>query len=108
MVQILPIWNFCYTPDVMGRSTPFIAFLVVSLFELLDLTGPASVFQHSPNYEKPYYSVQILSAQPGDFVRANGGIFLGANYGFSDYQGPIDTLMVIGGKAPSGRSHPNF
>jgi transcriptional regulator GlxA family with amidase domain len=108
MVQILPIWNFCYTPDVMGRSAPVIAFLVVSPFELLDLTGPASVFQHSPNYEKPYYSVQILSAQPGDFVRANGGIFLGANYGFSDYQGPIDTLIVIGGEGAIGPQSPEL
>jgi transcriptional regulator GlxA family with amidase domain len=82
----------------MGRSPTVIAFLVVSPFELLDLTGPASVFQHSPNYEKSHYSVQILSAQPGDFVRANGGIFLGANCRFSEYHGRIDTLIVIGGE----------
>jgi transcriptional regulator GlxA family with amidase domain len=92
----------------MGKSPPVIAFLVVSPFELLDLTGPLSVFQHSTENEKPYYSVQILSAQPGEFVRANGGIFIAANHHFSEYKGPIDTLIAIGGEGAIGPQSPEM
>jgi transcriptional regulator GlxA family with amidase domain len=100
--QIRPHRDSCYTRDVMGESSPVIAFLAVSPFELLDLTGPASVFQRTPDYNKPYYSVQILSAEPRGFVRSNGGVSISANCQFSEYQGPIDTLIVIGGEGAIG------
>jgi transcriptional regulator GlxA family with amidase domain len=108
MARILPFRNFCYTRNAMGQSSPVIAFLVVSPFELLDLTGPASVFQHSPSYQESHYSVQILTAQAGKFVTANGGFFIGANCRFSEYQGPIDTLIVIGGEGAMGPQPPEL
>ena len=106
--------EFCQRPlsaklvPSMGQSRPVIAFLVVAPFELLDLTGPASVFQHSPSYEKSNYTIRILSARPGDVVQANGGIFIGADCRFSEYKGPIDTLIAIGGEGAIGPLSPDL
>jgi transcriptional regulator GlxA family with amidase domain len=81
----------------MTPGSPIIAFLVASPFELLDLTGPAAVFAYPTVKNKPYYSFRILSAESGETVKSMGGLSLADTSRFSDYSGPIDTLIVVGG-----------
>jgi transcriptional regulator GlxA family with amidase domain len=81
----------------MPPRSPVIAFLVASPFELLDLTGPASVFAYPMVRDRPYYSLQILSTTSGDTVQSMGGISIVDTFRFTDYTGPIDTLIVVGG-----------
>src|ERR1700752_1596737 len=47
--------------------------------------------------DTPYYSLRILSATSGDTVTSMGGISIGTARRFSEYTGPIDTLIVVGG-----------
>src|SRR5580692_8971773 len=91
-LRILP---YCQFP--MPTRSPIIAFLVASPFELLDLTGPASVFAYATVRDRPYYSFRILSTTSGETVKSMGGIFIADTCTFSDYAGPIDTLIVVGG-----------
>src|ERR1700734_575138 len=81
----------------MRQRNPVIAFLLTSPFELLDLAGPASVFSYPKIKGKPYYSFQILSTTSGDSVTSMGGFLIGGARKFSEYTGPIDTLIVVGG-----------
>lgn len=74
-----------------------IVFLVASPFELLDLTGPASVFAHPMKNGAPDYSFRVLSAKSGDTVTSTGGLSVASACRFSEYRGPIDTLIVVGG-----------
>lgn len=41
-------------------------------------------------------------------VQANGGIFVGADCKFSEYEGPIDTLIAIGGEGSVGPLSPEL
>jgi transcriptional regulator GlxA family with amidase domain len=81
----------------MGSRSRVIAFFVASPFELLDLTGPAAVFAYPTVKGRPHYSFQILSADSGDSVRSMGGISIAGSCKFSEYTGPIDTLIATGG-----------
>jgi transcriptional regulator GlxA family with amidase domain len=81
----------------MRQSTPVIAFLIASPFELLDLAGPASVFTYPMVKGKPYYSFRILSTGSGDSVTSMGDISISGACKYSEYTGPIDNLIVVGG-----------
>jgi len=81
----------------MQSRSPVIAFLIASPFELLDLAGPACVFSYPRVKGKPHYSFQILSTTSADAVKSMGGIPVGGACKFSEYTGPIDTLVVVGG-----------
>ena len=88
------LWD---TGGIMERQHPVIAFLVASPFEILDLTGPSSVFERSTTNGERYYSIQILSTQSGGTVTTAGGMAIGNAVKYSDYAGSIDTLIAIGG-----------
>src|SRR5713101_6055551 len=90
----------------MPPRSPIIAFLAASPFELLDLTGPAAVFAYPTLKDKPYYSFRILSTASGDTVKSMGGLSIGDTCRFSEYAGPIDTLIVVGGPQWSGQNRP--
>jgi transcriptional regulator GlxA family with amidase domain len=92
----------------MRQSPPVIAFLVPSPFELLDLTGPASVFEIPTTKGRPYYSIQILSTQAGDSISTSGGITISNVCKYSDYHGPIDTLIATGGEGAVGQQSPEL
>ncbi|WP_239461985.1 GlxA family transcriptional regulator [Occallatibacter savannae] len=79
------------------RHHPVIAFLVASPFEVLDLTGPSSVFERSTLNGERHYSIQILSTGSDGTVKTAGGMTIANACKFSDYSGPIDTLIAIGG-----------
>lgn len=101
-MQILPNWKghgFCRTMGIMRRHPPVVAFLVASPFELLDLAGPVSVFERATVNGKRYYSIQILSVQSSGTAETKGGITIGNVRRYSDYEGPIDTLIAVGGEA---------
>lgn len=79
------------------RRRPVIAFLVASPFEILDLTGPSSVFERSTVNGERYYSIQILSTGSGGTIETAGGMTISNACKYSDYAGSIDTLIAIGG-----------
>jgi transcriptional regulator GlxA family with amidase domain len=81
----------------MRQRSPVIAFLVASPFELLDFAGPAAVFAYPIVNGKPFYSFQILSTTSSDPVKSMGGIAISGICKYSEYTGPIDTLVVVGG-----------
>jgi transcriptional regulator GlxA family with amidase domain len=82
---------------IMKIPPPVIAFLVASPFEILDLTGPTSVFERAAVNGERYYSIKILSTESGGTITTAGGMTIGNAYKYSDYAGPIDTLIAIGG-----------
>ena len=92
----------------MRPRSPIIAFLAASPFELLDLTGPAAVFAYPRVKDTPYYSFQILSTASGDTVKSMGGLSIGDTCKFSEYTGPIDTLVVVGGLGSIGYQPPEL
>ena len=92
----------------MRPRSPIIAFLAASPFELLDLTGPAAVFAYPKLKDTPYYSFQILSTASGDTVKSMGGLSIGDTCKFSEYTGPIDTLVVVGGLGSIGYQPPEL
>jgi len=92
----------------MPPRSPIIAFLAASPFELLDLTGPAAVFAYPTLKDKPYYSFRILSTASGDSVKSMGGLSIGDTSRFSEYAGPIDTLIVVGGLGSIGYQSPEL
>jgi transcriptional regulator GlxA family with amidase domain len=90
----------------MRHQSRVIAFLVASPLEVLDLTGPLSVFTYPTVKGKPYYSFEILSTQSGDSVRSRSNISIGHSRRFSEYDGPIDTLVAIGAEGAIGQRSP--
>ncbi len=89
------LWD---TDGVMQRHHPVIAFLVASPFEILDLTGPSSVFERATANGERYYAIQILSTQSGGTVTTAGGMAISNACKYSDYAGSIDTLIAVGGE----------
>jgi transcriptional regulator GlxA family with amidase domain len=79
------------------RHQPVIAFLVPTPFEILDLTGPVSVFERAMKDGERYYSIKILSTRSGGTVETAGGMSISNACKYSDYVGSIDTLIAIGG-----------
>jgi transcriptional regulator GlxA family with amidase domain len=57
---------------------------------------------------KPYYSFRILSTESGETVKSMGGFSIGDTSRFSDYTGPIDTLIVVGGLGSMERQSPEL
>lgn len=67
--------------------------------EVLDVTGPASVFSAAHELRPPGhagYQVEVAAARPGT-VPTSSGVGLVAETGFAEVKGPVDTLIVPGG-----------
>lgn len=75
-----------------------IAILVGSPGDLINLVSIASVFSYPKIDGKPVYVTKILSTQSKNEVQGFGGLTLGNCIPYSEYTGPIDTLVVIGGE----------
>ena len=82
----------------MSSRPRVIAFLVASPFELLDLAGPASVFSYPKVNAKPHYVLKILSTNSDTEVQSTAGLAISNSVHFSKYNGPIDTLIAVGGE----------
>ncbi|MVU75811.1 helix-turn-helix domain-containing protein [Nocardia sp. ET3-3] len=66
-------------------------------FQLTDLAGPADVFTGAATLgARPGYRVELAAAQAGP-VRSSCGIEVTAAHGLDTWDGPVDTLLVVGG-----------
>ncbi|BEK90615.1 GlxA family transcriptional regulator [Nocardia seriolae] len=66
-------------------------------FQLTDLAGPADVFTGAAALgADPGYRVELAAAQAGP-VRSSSGIEVTAAHGLDTWDGPVDTLLVVGG-----------
>jgi transcriptional regulator GlxA family with amidase domain len=84
---------------VTARRVVFVAF---PDFQILDLTGPHEVFtqvEHVPAVRQGYL-IETVSAA-GGAVRSSGGFELGPTLAIDECHGPIDTLVVVGGRGTS-------
>ena len=75
-----------------------VVFLVAAPFDLLDLTGPFSVFAEANNASKTStYLLHVVSTKEDQVLVSTSGLSLTAQYCYRDFTKPIDTLLVIGG-----------
>ncbi len=76
-----------------------IVFLVAPPFELLDLTGPYSVFSEanaaSRNGE---YAPQIISTTREQSLTSTAGLAVASQHYYQEFRKQIDTLLVVGGR----------
>ena len=74
-----------------------IALIAFDGFQILDITGPASVFSAANDaLGKPYYQVVTVSAK-GGLVSSHAGISIQSQSYQSSKSASIDTLLVAGG-----------
>ena len=75
-----------------------IIFLVAPPFELLDLTGPYSVFaEANAGSGKSEYAPQIVSTSRDQSLASSAGMSVISQHHYEEFKKPIDTLLVIGG-----------
>jgi transcriptional regulator GlxA family with amidase domain len=68
--------------------------------QLLDLAGPLEVFAMADRFsdsEVSEYATEVVS-RDGGVIRASNGLEIGANRAIGACRGPIDTLVVVGGR----------
>ncbi len=76
-----------------------VVFLVAPPFELLDLTGPYSVFAEANAASRAgRYALHIVSTTQGRALASTAGLSLLSQHFYRDFRKPIDTLLVIGGR----------
>ncbi len=76
-----------------------IALIAFDGFQILDITGPASVFSAANDaLGKPYYQVVTISAK-GGLVSSHSGISIQSQSYKSSKLAPIDSLLIAGGSA---------
>ncbi|WP_446744808.1 GlxA family transcriptional regulator [Silvibacterium acidisoli] len=72
--------------------------------QILDVTGPLEVFSGAPGY-----NLQLATPEAGDTLRTHHDISLGKAISVEKLNGPIDTLVIVGGiGAESGSYDENF
>ena len=80
-----------------------IAFLVAPPFELLDLTGPYSVFSEANHASgRSEYALHVVATTREHSLASTAGLSIAAQHYYQDFRRPIDTLLVVGG---SGAMH---
>jgi transcriptional regulator GlxA family with amidase domain len=76
-----------------------IVFLVAPPFELLDLTGPYSVFAEANAVSaKSEYVLQVISTTRDQSLASTAGLSVTSQHYYQDFRRPIDTLLVVGGR----------
>ena len=80
-----------------------IVFMVPPPFQLLDLTGPFSVFaEANAALKRRAYALQIVSTVNEKVLVSSAGLCITSHAYFRDFRKPIDTLLVIGGLGAMG------
>jgi transcriptional regulator GlxA family with amidase domain len=76
-----------------------IGFLVAPPFELLDLAGPIAVFSNANLVEghRCLYEIKIISTEKGGHAASADGSWIGPVVHYSEFQGSLDTLLIVGG-----------
>ena len=78
-------------------TEPSIVIVAFPSAQILDVTGPLEVFSTASRFLPiPRYRTEIVSAQGGSVLSTSGLQFLTTP--IADVQGPIDTLVVSGGR----------
>lgn len=78
-------------------TEPHIVIVAFPFGQILDVSGPLEVFSTASRFLPiPLYRTQVVSAQGGAVLSTSGMEFL--TTAISDVAGPIDTLMVAGGR----------
>ena len=80
-----------------------VVFIVAPPFEMLDLSGPFSVFtEANAALKRSAYALQILSTARENALVSSGGLALTSQAYYEDFSKAIDTLLVIGGPGAMG------
>ena len=79
---------------ISGRWLKMIGVLIFPDFQLLDASGPISVFEIAGRYAKEETPIRVLSAMPGPVRSSSGAELLARKFGPSN---AITTLLVAGG-----------
>ncbi|WP_246023765.1 GlxA family transcriptional regulator [Nocardia yunnanensis] len=83
--------------DPQAGDMRVVLIVVFDGFQLTDLAGPADVFSAAAVLgARPGYRVELAAAQAGP-VRSSCGIEVTAAHGLDSWDGPVDTLLVVGG-----------
>jgi transcriptional regulator GlxA family with amidase domain len=91
--------DFCHNrSNVMKTIRRSIGLLVPSPFEQLNLVGPSSVFSFTRKADSPAYEIHLLAATRESTLRSSTGLTIGPATHYAKFDGPIDTLLVIGGE----------
>ena len=78
-------------------TEPHIVIVAFPLGQILDVSGPMEVFSTASRFLPiPPYRTQVVSAQGGAVLSTSGMEFL--TTAIADVVGPIDTLVVAGGR----------
>ena len=77
-----------------------VAFVVYPGFELLDMAGPAAVFDGANHVlaqrgKAPFYAVEIISAE-GGLVASRSGVAVHSLRRSASRSKPVDTLLIAG------------
>ncbi len=92
----------------MVRGSPLtrnIVFLIAPPFELLDLTGPYTVFAEANAVRKTKgYALHAVSTTREHALASTAGLSFSGHKYYRDFRKPIDTLLVVGG---SGAMRPH-
>src|SRR4051794_18640041 len=76
-------------------TVPTVALVVFDDFQLLDMAGPADVFDAAGRLSGAPYEL-LLTAARGRAVRASNGVRVALDAQLADVSA-VDTLMVVGG-----------
>ncbi|HEY4268216.1 MAG TPA: hypothetical protein VGM94_08505, partial [Galbitalea sp.] len=76
---------------------PQIVIVAIPNGQILDVSGPSEVFSTASRFLSiPPYRTQVVSAEGGAMLSTSGMEFL--TTAIADVVGPIDTLMIAGGR----------
>ena len=85
--------------SVVSNTPKVIAFLVGSPGDLINLVAISSVFSYPEIKDEPAYVTKVLSTLSEREVRGRDGITISNCVPYTEYTGPIDTLIVLGGES---------
>jgi transcriptional regulator GlxA family with amidase domain len=99
IVRVLSLrpWLWWSTLGCMARRVVLVVFPDL---QLLDLGGPLEVFAMADRFsdsEVSEYVTEVVSPD-GGAIRASSGLEISANRAIGACRGPIDTLVVVGGR----------
>lgn len=77
-----------------------VTFLIYPGFDMLDLSGPMTVFHDANGIQPGHYEFEIVSPD-GGLVKSSSGVVVASR---KPSRGAIDTLVVVSGTAPAVRT----
>src|SRR5581483_9358798 len=85
------------------RGQPaMIGVLIFPDFQLLDASGPISVFEIATRYARQAPSIRVIAAEPGPVRSTSGAEMLARKFGAA---GALSTLVIAGGEGVEAAAH---